>query len=105
MPHGHKSIAFIAGDDLDAGDRHTRLKAYREGVEKFGWNPDPRLIAYGYHWASGGYDMVRRMLQADVEFAAVMCSNDFGHRRFARIAGSRKANPAGRRRNGIQRCI
>ena len=92
VQHGHKSIAFIAGDELDAGDSHARLKAYREGVEKFGLTSDPRLIEYGYHWVSGGYDSVRRMLASGVEFTAVMCSNDLsaaGAIRALREAGIR----------------
>jgi diguanylate cyclase (GGDEF)-like protein len=76
VKHGHRSIAFIAGDDSDSGDSSARLKAYREGVEQFGLNPDPRLLDYGYHWEIGGYQSAQRMLQSGVKFTAVMCSDD-----------------------------
>jgi DNA-binding LacI/PurR family transcriptional regulator/GGDEF domain-containing protein len=76
VQHGHRSIAFIAGDDSDTGDSFARRKAYREGVEEYGLNADSRLLDYGYHWEIGGYQATRRLLQSGVKFTAVMCSND-----------------------------
>ncbi|MBN2086517.1 MAG: GGDEF domain-containing protein [Anaerolineales bacterium] len=90
--HGHKEIALIAGDEQDAGDSMARLNAYREGVREFGLSGDPRLMEFGQHWETGGYDAMRRIQQSGVKFSAVMCSNDLsalGAMRALREAGIR----------------
>jgi diguanylate cyclase (GGDEF)-like protein len=74
--HGHRNIAFIAGDPQDPGDSAARIRAYRQGVREFGLNDDPRLMEYGLHWDEAAYKAVQRMLQTGVKFTAVMCSND-----------------------------
>ena len=75
--HGHRKIAFIAGDPQDPGDSLARIKAYRQGVRELNLSDDPRLLEYGLHWDEEGYRAMQRMLQSGVEFTAVMCSNDF----------------------------
>jgi diguanylate cyclase (GGDEF)-like protein len=90
--HGHRSIAFIAGDEQDIGDSLTRLTAYRQGVREFGLADDPRLMEFGGHWDVGGYNAMQRILKSDVTFTAVMCSNDMsalGAMRALREAGIR----------------
>jgi diguanylate cyclase (GGDEF)-like protein len=74
--HGHRSIAFIAGEKRDTGDSAARLQAYRNGVREFGLADDPRLVEYGFHWDEGGRDAMRRLLASGAKFSAVMCSND-----------------------------
>jgi diguanylate cyclase (GGDEF)-like protein len=74
--HGHRDIAFIAGDEQDLGDSITRITAFQKGVQEYGLNEDPRLVEYGQHWDVGGYNAIQRMLQSGVKFTAVMCSND-----------------------------
>jgi diguanylate cyclase (GGDEF)-like protein len=74
--HGHRSIAFIAGDPEDPGDSTARIRAYEQGVRDFGLNEDPRLMEYGQHWDEVAYKAVQRMMQSGVKFTAVMCSND-----------------------------
>jgi diguanylate cyclase (GGDEF)-like protein len=76
VQHGHRSIAFIGGDEQDAGDSVARMDAFRQGVGRFGLDADPRLLEYGQHWENGGYDAMRRLLRSGVKFTAVMCSND-----------------------------
>jgi diguanylate cyclase (GGDEF)-like protein len=76
VEHGHRSIAFIAGDEEDLGDSVTRISAYRQGVKEYDLDSDPRLLEYGQHWAVGGYEAAQRLLQSGVKFTAVMCSND-----------------------------
>ncbi len=75
--HGHQQIAFIAGalDDMK-GDSGTRLRAYVAGCEKFGFDCDPRLIAYGRHVYDGGYHAVQQIIASGVKFTAVLASND-----------------------------
>ena len=75
--HGHRDIAFIAGDPQDPGDSLSRIEAYRRGVREFNLSDDPRLMEYGLHWDEEGYRATNRMLQSGVKFTAVMCSNDF----------------------------
>jgi diguanylate cyclase (GGDEF)-like protein len=92
VDHGHREIALIAGDEQDVGDSRMRVDAYREGVRKFGLSGDPRLLEYGQHWETGGYNAMRRMLQSGAKFTAVMCSNDLsalGAMRALREAGIR----------------
>jgi diguanylate cyclase (GGDEF)-like protein len=74
--HGHRSIAFIAGDKEDLGDSTARVKAYRNGVGEFGLSDDPRLVEYGHSWGDGGRDAMERILKSGVKFTAVMCNND-----------------------------
>jgi diguanylate cyclase (GGDEF)-like protein len=76
VDHGHREIAFIAGDPQDSGDSLSRIDAYRQGVRDFNLGDDPRLVEYGFHWSEEGFRAMKRMLQSGVKFTAVMCSND-----------------------------
>jgi diguanylate cyclase (GGDEF)-like protein len=90
--HGHRRIAFIAGDPLDHGDSAFRLQAYRNAVEEFEAVSDPRLIAYGYHYREGGRKAMEQILTTAVPFTAVVASNDvsaFGVMEMLKIAGRR----------------
>jgi diguanylate cyclase (GGDEF)-like protein len=92
VQHRHQKIAFIAGDEQDLGDSIARVNAYRQGVQEFGLDNDPRLLEYGQHWDVGGYNAMQRLLQSGVKFTAVMCSNDesaFGVVKALREAGIR----------------
>jgi signal transduction histidine kinase/DNA-binding response OmpR family regulator/ABC-type sugar transport system substrate-binding protein len=75
--HGHHQIAFIAGtpDDM-SGDSGDRLRAYRSGCEDFGFDRDPRLVAYGLHVYDSGYHAMRQIIDSGVKFTAVLASND-----------------------------
>lgn len=75
--HGHRAIAFIAGDPNDPGDSLSRVEAYRKGVRELGLADDPRLLEYGLHWDEEAYRATKRLLESGVKFTAVMCSNDF----------------------------
>jgi diguanylate cyclase (GGDEF)-like protein len=74
--HGHREIAFIAGEESDPGDSPLRLKAYRRAAADLNLSDDPRLVEYGQHWDRGGYDAMRRLMQSGAKFTAVACSND-----------------------------
>ncbi|MBN1439119.1 MAG: GGDEF domain-containing protein [Anaerolineales bacterium] len=76
VEHGHRAVAFIAGDEADPGDSQDRLHAYRRAVQELGLRSDPHLVEFGQHWAEGGYRAMRRLLQSGVEFSAAVCSND-----------------------------
>jgi diguanylate cyclase (GGDEF)-like protein len=90
--HGHRRIAFIAGDPLDHGDSFHRLHAYRSAVEEFDAVSDPRLVAYGYHYREGGRKAMEQILTTGISFTAVVASNDvsaYGAMEMLREAGRR----------------
>lgn len=75
--HGHRQIAFIAGNEEDVdGDSGRRLEAFRAGLVQFGLPIDEKLFAYGYHTFEGGADAVRKILNSGSHFTAIMASND-----------------------------
>jgi signal transduction histidine kinase/DNA-binding LacI/PurR family transcriptional regulator/AraC-like DNA-binding protein len=77
VAHGHRQIAFIAGnpDDVE-GDSGDRLKAYRAAMQHFGLAVDLRLVVAGHHTSSSGYRAMRQILESAVKFTAVLASND-----------------------------
>jgi diguanylate cyclase (GGDEF)-like protein len=90
--HGHRRIAFIAGDPLDHGDSTSRLQAYRNAVEEFDAVSDPRLVAYGYHYREGGRKAMEQILTTGIAFTGVVASNDvsaFGAMEMLKSAGRR----------------
>jgi diguanylate cyclase (GGDEF)-like protein len=90
--HGHRRIAFIAGDPLDHGDSAQRLQAYRRAVEEFEAAADPRLVAYGYHYREGGRKAMEQILATGIAFTAVVVSNDvsaFGAMEMLKTSGRR----------------
>jgi len=90
--HGHRRIAFIAGDPLDHGDSTFRLQAYRNAVEEFEAESDPRLVAYGYHYREGGRKAMEQIITTGIAFTAVVASNDvsaFGAMEMLKTAGRR----------------
>ena len=74
--HHHHHIAFIAGNPNDKGDSEIRLQAFCSAVMEYGLDTDPRLIAYGLHTTSGGYEAVQKILKSGVNFTALIASND-----------------------------
>jgi diguanylate cyclase (GGDEF)-like protein len=92
VDHGHRDIAFIAGDPQDPGDSIARIDAYKKGVRELNLTDDPRLLEYGQHWDEAAYEAVKRMLKSGVKFTAMMSSNDqsaLGMVRALREAGLR----------------
>jgi diguanylate cyclase (GGDEF)-like protein len=90
--HGHRRIAFIAGDPLDHGDSTFRLQAYHSAIEEFDAVSDPRLVAYGYHYREGGRKAMEQILATGIAFTAVVASNDvsaFGAMEMLKSAGRR----------------
>ncbi len=77
VEHGHRRIAFIAGNAGDVeGDGGERLRAYRSAMQNYGLEHAPELIAYGEHTFSGGYSAMRELLARQIQFTALMASND-----------------------------
>jgi diguanylate cyclase (GGDEF)-like protein len=93
--HGHRRIAFIAGDVNDKGDSESRLNAYRAAVAKHGLADDPALIVHGGHTDQGGHAALMELRASQVEFTAVVSSDDnsaIGAMRAIREAGLRIPN-------------
>jgi len=90
VDHGHRDIAFLAGDPNDKGDSESRLRAYRLAVADYALGTDPRLVAQGWHSFSGGYDATREIINSGVKFTALVASDDIsavGAMRAIRDAG------------------
>lgn len=76
VQHGHRRIAFVAGNRFRAGDSGDRLRAFKGAMEQFGAGANPRLIAHGEHsYAAGGVAM-RQILASGADFTAFVASND-----------------------------
>ena len=74
--HGHRQIAFIAGNYGQGGDSEERLRAYRQALREAGLSEDPRLIAFGEHRRDGGAAAMQRILASGAPFTALIASND-----------------------------
>lgn len=76
VEHGHRKIAFIAGDPRDEGDGKDRLAAYLSAMKENHLYTDPRLIEYGNHdFYEAGF-AIKKILASGVEFTAVLASDD-----------------------------
>ncbi len=76
VAHGHRRIAYIAAFEHAGGDGAERLAAYRAAVAAHGLPLDRALIGYGEHSAHESYHAMRHMLEAGIDFTAVLTSND-----------------------------
>jgi signal transduction histidine kinase/CheY-like chemotaxis protein len=76
MEHGHRQIAFIAGNANGRGDSRERLAAYREALSDAGLPIDECLIAFGEHRKEGGAAAMQQILARGAPFSAVIASND-----------------------------
>ena len=74
--HGHRSVAYIAGDPLDPGDSLARLNSFRRLREGLGLDPDEALVEPGRHSERGGYEAMQRILARGRPFTALLASND-----------------------------
>jgi signal transduction histidine kinase/DNA-binding LacI/PurR family transcriptional regulator/DNA-binding response OmpR family regulator len=75
--HGHRCIAFIAGQPEDmSGDSGVRLRTYLAAGREYGLAADHDLIAYGFHGIEGGQRAMQQILDSGVSFTAVLASND-----------------------------
>jgi len=80
VEHGHRHVAFIAGEKDTSADATTagalRVKAYRAAVREYGLEENPDLIVIGHHNFAGGRSAMRQLLDSQVRFTAVLASND-----------------------------
>ena len=76
VQHGHRRIAFLAGQPTDTGDSKNRLDAYHSAVTEYNLEADPELVVWGWHDITEGHGAIRQLLQSGVKFTAVVASND-----------------------------
>jgi len=77
VEHGHRRIAFIAGNPEDThGDTEERLQVYRIALQEYGLEAAPNLVAYGFHIVEGGRRAMRQLLDSGTPFTAVLASSD-----------------------------
>jgi LacI family transcriptional regulator len=72
---GHTRVAFISGP-LDHPDAADRLKGFKDEASKKGMALDDELIAYGDYQEAGGLRAMNALLEARVQFTAVLAAND-----------------------------
>ena len=72
---GHRRIAFVSGP-LDHYDAQQRLAGYKCELEDYGVAIDPELIKISNFQEDGGRQAMRELLEAGVEFSAVLLAND-----------------------------
>lgn len=75
--HGHRRIALISGPIDWPGDGQERLRAFLAGCQELGLECDPQnWLADGQFTTPGGYAAMRRILERDSSFTAVLACND-----------------------------
>lgn len=76
IQHGHRRLAFIAGNRGRGGDSEERLQAFQRALKEAGLPGHPKLIAYGDHRREGGQAAMQQILDAGEPFTALIASND-----------------------------
>src|SRR5690349_18138552 len=76
VSHGHRDIAFLAGDPDDKGDSESRLNAYHAAMTDYGLETDSALVRHGWHTFSGGYEAAQKMINSGLKFTALVSSDD-----------------------------
>src|SRR5690349_17693988 len=76
LDHGHRRIAFIAGDPTDKGDSELRLQAFYSAMRDYGVDIDSGLVIQGWHTYSGGYEATRKLIDSGSKFTALVASDD-----------------------------
>ncbi len=73
--HGRRRIAFVSGP-AQSPESQARTAAYREAIARAGLPLARELVVEGGFTSPGGYSAVAAMLQAGVEFDAIVAAND-----------------------------
>jgi LacI family transcriptional regulator len=72
---GHTRVAFISGP-LDHPDATERLQGFKDEASKKGMALDEALIVYSDYQEAGGFRAMNTLLDARVQFTAVLAAND-----------------------------
>ena len=76
LEHGHRKIAFIAGNIGSGGDSEERFRAYCAALSEAGLPYDEKLVAYGKHRKEDGALAMQQIITSGATFSAVIASND-----------------------------
>lgn len=76
--HGHRRIAYIAGfeNSPQHTDGYERQAAYRQFLQDYDLEYDPRLVAYGEHSIVSGRRAMEQLLATGIPFTAIFSSDD-----------------------------
>lgn len=74
--HGRRRIAFVGGQQTSPESNH-RLEGYRQALALHGLPFDERLVEYGEFTVRSGKAAMRRLLDKNVSFDAVVAANDY----------------------------
>lgn len=74
--HDRRNIAFIAGPKASP-ESNQRLQGYRQVLIEHGIEPRAELVEHGEFTLPSGRSAMRRLLERDVEFDAVVAANDY----------------------------
>ncbi len=74
--HDRRKIAFIAGPKASP-ESNERLAGYRQVLVSHGIEPRDELVEYGEFTLPSGRSAMRRLLERNVEFDAVVAANDY----------------------------
>jgi LacI family transcriptional regulator len=72
---GHRDIAYISGP-LWWGDASARFAGHQRALQEFGVPFDKRLMVEGNYHETGGGKAMKKLLEAELPFSAVVCAND-----------------------------
>ncbi|MDX6319846.1 MAG: LacI family transcriptional regulator [Nocardioidaceae bacterium] len=73
---GHRRVAHVAGP-ADTSTGVTRARSFRAAVHDLGLDEDPALVTSVPQWSeAAGADGLRRLLDADLGFTAIVAGND-----------------------------
>lgn len=72
---GHQNVAFISGP-LDHPDAEQRLSGYRAELARRDMHLDDALVVFSDFQESGGFRAMNQLLDARVNFSAVIAAND-----------------------------
>lgn len=75
VDHGHREIVFLGGLK-DAVDSSERLEGYLNALKDNNIPFNPRLVDHGNFSEDGGYEAIKRIIEAGHPFTAVFAAND-----------------------------
>lgn len=72
---GHRNIAYISGP-LWWGDASARFAGHRRALEEYGIAFDENMMIESDYHETGGSKAMKKLLERDIAFTAVVCAND-----------------------------
>lgn len=76
LDHGHRDVAFFAGQLKENGVMKKRFAGYRDALEEVGANHSPALIFEGNIDYENGIDLANRLIDSKVNATAIVAAAD-----------------------------